>query len=236
MADENQGLVALETKVSDLEKKQGDFDALTARLDKLETKPARPDAGEKKDEVTPERKAFAAYLVRGDGISDDDKKALNQSIDLQGGFLAPAELSTEVIRALVEYNPMRSLADVRPTTSPSTIYQTRSDLTNAKWVGETQTREESEITFGQTEIAVKELATFVDISNRLLADAPQAETEVRLAPAEDFGGKEAHGFLWGQGVLEPNGLMVDPAIASTANGHATALSPDALIIFDCGWQ
>lgn len=76
---------------------------------------------------------------------------------------------------------------------------------------------------------MKELATFVDISNRLLADAPQAETEVRAALAEDFGKKEATAFVWGEGALEPEGFMRHAGIEHTVNGHAANLSADALI-------
>ncbi len=201
------------------------------RIDKIEAKANRPAPGDKKaeDEPSVERKAFAAYLRLGDAIAPEDQKALNESSSQAGGYLAPAELSTEVIRDLVEYSPIRRVASVMGTTATSTIYPTRGDMTNAKWVGETQAREESEITFGQKEIAVKELATFVDISNRLLADVPQAEAEVRAALAEDFGKKEATAFVWGQGVLEPEGFMRHADIGYTANGHAANLSADALI-------
>ena len=226
---ETPDIAALEAKMTDLEKK-ADTTALVARLDKLEAKANRPQGvGDDAKEPTAERKAFAAYLRLGDAILPEDQKALVQSSDPQGGYLAPAELSSEVIRDLVEFSPIRAVADVRGTTAPSTIYPTRGDLTNARWVGETQTREASTITFGQKEIAVKELATYVDISNRLLADAPQAETEVRSALAEDFGKKEATAFVWGEGVLEPEGFMVNADIAYTANGHAANLSADALI-------
>ncbi|WP_035026604.1 phage major capsid protein [Gemmobacter nectariphilus] len=226
---ETPDIAALEAKMADLEKK-ADTTALVARLDKLEAKANRPQGGtDDPKEPTAERKAFAAYLRLGDAITAEEQKALNQSSDPQGGYLAPAELSSEVIRDLVEFSPIRAVADVRGTMAPSTIYPTRGDTTNARWVGETQAREASTITFGQKEIAVKELATYVDISNRLLADAPQAETEVRSALAEDFGKKEATAFVWGEGVLEPEGFMVNADIAYTANGHATTLSADALI-------
>lgn len=201
------------------------------RLDKIEAKANRPDPGTRKaeNEPTAERKAFAAYLSRGDAISEEDKKALTQSSNPDGGYLAPPELSSEIIRELVEYSPIRSVASVRGTTAPSTIYPTRGDLTNAKWVGETQEREESGITFGQKELAVKELATFVDISNRLLSDAPQAEAEVRAALAEDFGKTEATAFVWGQGGLEPEGFMRHAGIAETISGAAATITADALI-------
>ncbi|WP_423207642.1 phage major capsid protein [Paracoccus yeei] len=226
---ETPDIAALEAKMTDLEKK-ADTAPIVARLDKLEAKMNRPQGETKaEDEPSEERKAFANYLRLGQNIPEADRKALIVASDPQGGYLAPPEMSSEIIRDLIEYNPLRQYASVRSTSAPSVIYPTRGDVTNARWVGETQTRTESDISFGQKEIDVKELATFVEISNRLLQDAPAAETEVRLALAEDFAGKEATAFLWGQGVLEPEGLMVNPDIPTVANGHASNLSADALI-------
>ncbi|KEP68530.1 capsid protein [Thioclava dalianensis] len=213
---------AIETKA--------DTTKLVERLDKLEAKSNRPDPKETKDdEPTAERKAFVSYLRYGDRLSDEDRKALNVSSDPQGGYLAPAELSSEIIRDLVEFSPIRSVASVRGTSAPSVIYPTRGDITNAKWHGEMQEREESTITFGQKELEPKEMSTFVDISNRLMADAPQAETEVRMALSEDFGKKEAAAFVNGTGGIQPEGFMVNPGIAYSPNGHATDLKADALI-------
>ncbi|MDS9467938.1 phage major capsid protein [Paracoccus sp. MBLB3053] len=226
---ETPDIAALEAKMTELEKK-ADPSALVARLDKIEAKMNRPQGETKaENEPTEERKAFANYLRLGGQIPEADRKALIVASDPQGGYLAPPELSSEIIRDLIEFSPIRSVSSVRSTSAPSVVYPTRGDTTNARWVGETQTRTESDISFGQKELEPKELATFVDISNRLLQDAPQAETEVRLALAEDFGQKEATAFVWGEGVLEPEGFMVNEDILSTANGHATNLSADALI-------
>ncbi|TNH41284.1 phage major capsid protein [Paracoccus haeundaensis] len=217
----------VDERLADIEKKS-DPATLVARLDKLEAKGNRPQGtGEKKDEPTAERKAFAAYLRHGDKLAEEDKKALNVASDTQGGFLAPPEMSSEVIRDLIEYSPIRSFASVRNTSADSVIFPTRGDITNAQWVGEMEPHGESTITFGQREVEVHE--TFVDISNRLLQDAPIAETEVRTALAEDFGKKEAEAFLWGTGVKMPEGVMVNTAIPEVANGHAANLSTDALI-------
>lgn len=217
-------------RLKEVEKK-ADTTKIVERLDKLEAKMNRPkgDDDKKADEPSVERKAFAAYLRLGDAISEEDRKALTQSSNPDGGYLSPPELSTEFIRDLLEFSPIRSVASVRGTTAPSTIYPTRGDRTNAKWVGETQPREASTITFGQKEIAVKELATFVDINNRLLGDAPQAESEVRLALAEDFGKKEGAAFVNGTGAGQPEGLMTHTGIAEWVNGSTTAVSPDAMV-------
>ena len=203
---------------------------LTDRLAAVETRLNRPGTQQDNpEEPSLESRAFAAYLSRGGAISAEEQRALTQSNDIEGGYLSPPELASEIVRDLVEFSPIRRVASVRQTTAPSVIYPTRSDGTNSQWVGEGQTLSESTITFGQREITLREHAVFVDISNRLLADAPQAETEVRAALSEDFGKNEAKAFLFGDGPLQPEGLMVNGDIEYTPNGHATNLSSDALI-------
>jgi HK97 family phage major capsid protein len=103
-------------------------------------------------------------------------------------------------------------------------YPRRTGITNAKWKGETQAQEGSEPTFGQVEIPVREVNTYVDISNQLLADSGgMAEAEVRLALAEDFGQKEGLAFLKGTGPLQPEGLLVNSGVGYTPTGNASTL-------------
>lgn len=204
---------------------------LTERLDKLEAKMNRPGTGgETKGEPSLEQKAFGAYMRHGDRAPADELKVLTVSSDTQGGFLAPSEMSTEFIRDLVEFSPIRTLATVRTTTAPAVSYPKRTGITNAKWKGETQAQEGSEPSFGQAEIVIREVNTYVDVSNQLLADSGgAAEAEVRLALAEDFGQKEGLAFVSGDGVTAPEGLLTAAGIGETLNGHATNLSADQLI-------
>jgi HK97 family phage major capsid protein len=210
---------------------KGDATApLADRLDKMEARMNRLGAAKPEDAPKAELKAFGSYLRLGNNAPADELKTLTVSSDPQGGYLAPAEMSTEFIRELVEFSPIRSVASVRSTGSPSVIYPRRTGITNAKWKGETQAQEGSEPAFGQSEIVVREINTYVDISNQLLADsAGQAEAEVRLALAEDFGKKEGAAFVNGNGILEPEGIMTAAGIGETVNGHATVLAADALI-------
>lgn len=206
-------------------------EALTDRLDKIEAKANRP-AGKfgGDDQPSAERKAFAAYLRLGNGAPAEDLKTLTVANDEQGGYLAPVEMSTEMIRDLVEYSPVRSVASVRSIGSPSVKYPKRTGITNAAWEGETEESEESTVTFGQVEVPARKLMTYVDISNELLADSGgTAEAEVRLALSEDVGQKESLAFVNGSGVKEPEGLMTNEDIAEHLNGHASNLSADALI-------
>lgn len=201
------------------------------RIGALEAKAALPSLGGKKDdEPSDEKKAFGTYLRLGNQAPADEIKVLTVSSDPQGGYLAPTEMSTEFIRELVEFSPIRTLATVRTTSAPAVSYPKRTGITNAKWKGETQAQEASEPAFGQVEIPIREVNTYVDVSNQLLADSGgTAEAEVRLALAEDFGQKEGLAFVSGNGVLEPEGLLTATGIAETLNGHATVLAADQLI-------
>ena len=224
-------LKALEEKG---EKPEGDteVEALKKRLAELEKKANRPgsDKPSEDEQAKIERKAFGTYLRRGAGTPEEELKALTVTDDTQGGYLAPAEMSTEFIRDLVEYSPVRSVASVRPIASPSVKYPKRTSGTNAQWEGEGDDSAESTVTFGQLEVPARKMMTYVDISNELLSDSGgTAEAEVRLALAEDFGKKEAAAFVNGDGVMQPEGIMTNGDIAYTANGHATVLAADPLI-------
>ncbi|MDU0339577.1 phage major capsid protein [Bosea rubneri] len=217
-------LKAVETKGTD--------PALIARLDAIEAKQNRPNGGDDDGDAdaAEETKSFGFYIRQGKEAGADVLKTLRVSSDPQGGYLAPAEFSTEFLKELVEYSPIRAISSVRQTSAPSVIYPARIGRTNAKWKGENQPQEGSEPSFGEAEIAVKELNTFVDISNQLLADsAGAAEREVRESLAEDFALKEGTAFVNGTGGLQPDGFMQDARVPQIPNGHASNLSSDALI-------
>lgn len=203
---------------------------LTARLDKLEARGNRPIAANDNHEPTAQRKAFGTYLRLGNATPVEEIKALTVANDEQGGYLAPEEVSTEFIRDLVQFSPVRNYASVRSISSPSVKYPKRTGITNAQWEGEGEEAEESTVPFGQLEVPARKLMTYVDISNELLADSGgAAEQEVRLALAEDFGQKEALGFVSGSGAKEPEGFMANADIDHTVNGHAANLNTDKLI-------
>lgn len=210
---------------------------LADRMDKVEAKLNRPGVRSDNDNEAEETKAakaaFGTYLRRGDKGDGLELKSLIVSSDPQGGYLAPVEFSSEFIRDLVQYSPIRGLASVRTTSSPSVTYPSRSGRSDAKWKGEAQEQETGEPTFGQVEIAVKEINTYVDISNQLLADsAGAAEAEVRMALSEDFGLKEGTAFLKGAGPLQPEGILTNTNVTAKATGNASTLgtSPADLLI------
>lgn len=221
---ETKDIEALEAKMTEIEKK-ADNSALISRLDKLEAKMNRPQADEAAEGETEEKAAFIEYLRTG----NREAKALTSASDTTNHILAPEQVEAEFIRNLVEFSPIRTIADVRSASSATIILPQRTSVTNAVWVGETGTRTGSEPTFDQAEIAVKEIATFVDMSLQLAEDSGNVLTEVNLALAEDFGQKENLAFVNGSLALEPSGFMTNADITSLDNGNIATLDPDALI-------
>lgn len=220
---ESKAVAAVGTAVADAMR------PLVDRLDKLEAKGQRSAGGGGAPEPSTYQKAFADYLRTGPLSSE--LKGLNLSSDPNGGYLAPPELSSEILRDLVEFSPIRRVASVRSTVAPSVIYPTRKPMGNATWDGEGLATPETSTTdiFGALEVQLKGASTFVDVSNMLLQDAPAVQAEVTTALAEDFGKKESVAFVNGNGILAPEGVMVNADIQSSMNGHASILQADALI-------
>ncbi|UJW85758.1 phage major capsid protein [Devosia sp. SL43] len=221
-----------ETAQLELKAANDNIAKLTARLDKVEAKANRPvaanDNGDGPAETTI---AFGNYLRTGSKDAGSlERKALTVANDAPNYVLAPKEVSDEFIRNLVEWSPVRAIADVRTINSHTIVLPKRTGITNAKWTGEAVTTEASQPAFDQMEIPVKELTTFVDLSNWMVEDSAEvAEREVRLALAEDFAKKEGTAFVNGTAAAEVKGFMADVGIAAHVNGHATVLSADALI-------
>ncbi len=220
------GIAALEAKMADLEKK-ADTSPLVARLDKIEAKVNRPrgDTETKAGEPDEKKAAFVEYLRSG----IVEGKALTTASDTANHILAPEQVETDFLRNLIEFSPIRTIADVRSTSAAKVILPIRTSVTNAVWVGETQARTGSEPGFDQGAIEIRELATFVDMSLQLSEDSANVLGEVNLALAEDFGQKESLAFVSGSTALEPAGFMVNPDIEASANGHVAEINPDALI-------
>lgn len=204
---------------------------LQEKLAKLEAKANRPGgAGNVDQEPTVESKAFAAYITRGNLAPETELKALSVSSDPNGGYLAPPEFSSEVIKDIVEISPFRSLASVKGVNGPSVIYPTRKPGGNATWDDDTTAEPETATTniFGQLEIVTKAMSTFVDIPNSLLQDAAMVEAEIREMCAEDFEKKETYAFTNGAGFYDPEGILTNADIPVFNYGAVAFANADAI--------
>lgn len=207
---------------------------VTKRLETAETALARPAiVGKAANDNEPsiERKAFESFIRHGaERMPTEEVKALVVSDDTRGGYLAPAEFTTEIIKNLVEISPVRQAARVGSTAASSVILPKRTGTPTASWVGETETRSETQSTYGQVEIPVHEMAAYCDVSVQLLEDAAiNVEAEVASDLAEEFGRLEASALLLGNGFKKPVGIMAAAGVTEVNSGGASSLSADSLI-------
>ncbi|TCP90936.1 HK97 family phage major capsid protein [Rhizobium sp. PP-CC-2G-626] len=215
---------------------QTELRAAADRIAALETRLNRPgnQQNEQRNEPSVETLAFGTYLRRGAAaLNADEQRALTVGTEASAGYLAPPEYGNEILRAVVDYSPIRAYARVMTIAGPEVRYPKKLTGTNAQWVDEIEDRPESGMTFGQVTLTPYELATFVDISKQLLEDAAyDVEGELRTSFAEDFGVKEGTAFVNGDGVKKPKGILQATGIAQVVTGNASTLgsAPADLLI------
>jgi HK97 family phage major capsid protein len=129
------------------------LDAFRDELDAVKTALSRlPHGGgggpETKAAPTLEQKAFSGYLRRGvEALKPAERKAIHVGDDSRGGFLAPNEFRTELLRALREASPVRRLARNLETSAGVVEFPVQVGGAVARWVGELEPRTESELAF-----------------------------------------------------------------------------------------
>jgi HK97 family phage major capsid protein len=207
------------------------LEKMNSRMDELETKLNRPGQGETK-EADPEierKQAFDQYLRKG--IVPTDKKALVESDDTLGGYLVPNEYVNQIIKGIVEFSPLRSIASVRQTSKTDVWIPKRTGTFAATWVAETGTRSETTgLTYGLEKIPVHEMSAVVDISMAELEDAVfNMEAEISAECAEQFGVAEGTAFISGNSVGKPQGILTNGSISHVASGDSNYLTAEGLI-------
>ena len=224
---------SVDDRLKAVETKSVDATKVTDRLDKIEAKMNRPgtDDSAANDNQKIEVKAFTTFIRSGrEAMGAEEIKSLIVGDDPRGGYLAPPQISTELITFLTQYSPVRAAARVGQTASPSVILPVRTGITNALWEGEIETESESEPAFGQVEIPIFGMKTYTDVSVQLLEDSAQDVGAILSdALGEDFGKKEGAAFVNGTGVKQPRGIMVHPTVAYTPGGDANLLLANGLI-------
>ena len=207
-------------------------EGIKEQVEQLETVMKRPNSGYEAKQVDETLVAFDAYCRKGlEGLDDAEKKALTVSNDNTGGYLAPPEYVRELLKAVTEISPIRSLARVRSTGQRSIQVPKRDGQFSAAWVAESGTRSETTgYTVGLEELPAHELYALVDISEQNLEDTVfDLEAEMQSEFSEQFAKAEGTAFVSGNSVGKPEGLLTNSSVGEANSGHASTLLADGLI-------
>lgn len=230
-----------------LKKTNEALEAIQKRMDEVEIKLARPALGSQRerDEQTEKsikvKEAFLGWCRSGQ-IEPDMRKALmpspedlkvlqTQDMTAGGALVMPAEMVNEIIKGVVDFSPIRSVARVRITSTQSIMAPKRTGTFSASWVSEIGTRSESSgLTYGRAEIPTHELTAEVYLSFAELEDAAfNMEAEIQMEATEQFGVAEGTAFITGTGAGKPQGVITNSDVGITNAGSATAITADGLI-------
>lgn len=153
-------------------------------------------------------KSFLDFMRSG-READLQQKSMSSDSDIEGGFLVPTELDSQLTKYLRARSPMRQIARVVSVGSAE-FKQPASTLgTGASWVGETQARTATATPeFKMLTIPTNEVYANCPITQALLDDNVfDLGSWLTEELGNAFGDAEADAFINGNGVARPRGMF-----------------------------
>lgn len=222
--------------------------AMNDRMDELDTKLNRRPAPQltSDQELTEKAKArknaFLTFCRYGlEGMTEEHKsllakdtvpaerKALSSAQGVE--YLASPEISNELIKGVVEFSPVRSVARVRSTGAKTVKLRKRTGTFAAAWTGKIAARTETTgLKYGLEEVPTHEMYAMVDIPFEDLEDSDfNLEAELNLEAAEQFGVAEGKSAVTGDAVGELEGILTNAGVGVTNSGDANLITADGMI-------
>ncbi|BFU90150.1 MAG: phage capsid protein [Nitrospira sp.] len=221
---------------------------LNDRMDELDTKlnrrpaPQRSAKDEQDEKAATRKAAFLNFCRYGlEGMSAEEKSLLakdslpgeRKSLSSPQGveYLASPEVTNDILKGVIEFSPIRTVARVRTTSAKSVKLRKRTGTFAAAWIAKTGTRAETTgLKYGLEEVPTHELYALVDIPFEDLEDSDfNLEAELNLEASEQFGVAEGLSSVSGDGTGEWEGLLTNAAMSFTVSGDANLITGDGLI-------
>lgn len=197
-------------QVESMNGKLSELDELKSALEQELAALKRPGAPGGKS-VSEHKAAFMQFVRKGkdDGLAELQAKALQTSVDSDGGFAVPEELDRSILQLLRDESPMRQVCGQISLSTPDYKKLVNLGGSGSGWVGETDARPAT---------GTPNLAQIVAIMGEIYANpqATQASLDDLFFDAEawlqgevatEFAEREGNAFLLGDGVNKPKGLL-----------------------------
>ena len=176
--------------------------------------------------------AFWKQARNGGYMNIEVKNALEEGVDLEGGYLVPDEFEHTLIDALNEENIFRKNAHVFTTSSGSHKIPIVATKGTASWIDEEGAVPESDDSFGQVSIEAHKVGTLIKVSEELLNDSAfNLEAYFTTEFARRINDKEEDAFFNGNGTGKPTGIFNATGGAQTGvtTGSSTTITADEII-------
>jgi len=218
-----------DTFVSNVKVRMNEVDAVLADLRKPPF--ALPGDGTK-ERATFHGQAFEKLLRKGAGaLTPDERKVMTVGDNTTGGYLAPPEFTLEILKGVVEYSPLRSVARIAQTSARSKQWPKRTTSAAAAWVAEIGTRSETtNPAFGLEDIPTHEMYALAKVSKQDIEDSAfNLQQFIMEEFREQFGVTEGTAFIAGTKVGQPEGILTNAAVGGyTGAGTSSKIDADDL--------
>lgn len=201
----------LSAQVETLNGKLSELAELKSSLEQELLALKRPGGGGNTKAAAEHKSAFMNFVRKGkdDGLAELQQKALQTTVDSDGGFAVPEELDRTILELLRNVSPMRQVCGQM--TISTSDYKKLVNLGGAGsgWVGEVADRPETgtptlaQIAAVMGEIYANPQATQTSLDDMFF----DAEAWLNGEVATEFSEKEGSAFLLGDGTNKPKGLL-----------------------------
>lgn len=159
--------------------------------------------------------AFIKYLRKGiNSLAPEERKVMTIGDSTTGGYTAPIDFTNELIKDIVEFSPIRTVARVVTTSAKAKQWPKKTTSASASWVAEIGTRAETtNPKIGLEEIPTHEMFALAKVSKQDLEDNTfDILGFIREEFAEQFGVLEGTAFVSGNAVGKPEGFLSNASV------------------------
>lgn len=178
------------------------------------------------------KSGFNSYARYGKSALDGKiLSALQVGTDSEGGYIVPEEFETQLTKSLLDWNDIRTYANVIQTGSDRNI-PIESSRGVATWTAEEEAYTESDAAFGRVILGAHKLGRIIKVSEELLQDS-FFDVEAYLATnfGETFGVAEEAAFIAGDGSGKPTGIVPGSTEGVSAAGTAAITGNELIELF-----
>lgn len=204
-----------------VDKINGDLTELGKQIGDLAKKSNRPPAGDKgvSAEQAEYKSAFReSFLRKGiqDGLRELERKAFQSGSDVEGGYFIDSEMASDIDRIASTVSAMRGLADVRTIGAKGLEFRVKKSGMAARWIGESEAGGETGVPqYAKIEILANEMEAEPWIYNDAMDDADfDVVADITDEAGISFGEAEGVGFITGNGVKKPRGILAYNVVAN----------------------
>ena len=189
-------------------------------------------------------KSFGDFMVavkRGNvkRLKSVYKAALAEEDGATGGYLVPTQFEAPIIAAAEPFSVLRQAGATVIPMSGNTVEIPALDIETAPsagdtayaagvvavWEAEAAALDESEPRWRMVKLMANKLGAYSLASNEMVADSPQSvESILTTMFGRAIGAKENYGFLRGDGVAKPLGILESDAIISGSRSAASTVA------------